>query len=284
MSVAAMITYAKLFVLPFLVAAIGAQNYVRVRDDVIEQRGPAAAVPTSLTSVTAAHCGTVMAVYDGQPIVNGGGATVTTNAFMNPACMNRSGAIAFVGDASGPRNQGIFVADTSGVRAIAMGCGQGGGSGVHGTCGDPAPGGGTFGGFFGGTVYAPPINEEGDVLFLADVANGPSPRGLFLYIAGNGTIVKVAAVGDPSPLGGVFTVGSRLAGPRSRRSVPGAQHGQQPVSGRLLPLAWRRGESLRGRWRRSTRRRHDRDAGHRELRLCRWHHGVRRSGAVDQRL
>ena len=200
-----MTTRTSLLVLPLLLASIGAQTYVRSHDDVIQRRGPGGAGPVSLTSVTAAHCGTLMAAYDGQPILNGGGATVITNAFMNPACMNRNGAIAFVGEASGPRNQGIFVVDAGGLRAIAMGCGQGGGSGVHGTCGDPSPVGGTFAGFFGGTVYAPPINEEGDVLFLADIVNGTAPRGLFLHIASSGTIVKVAAVGDPSPLGGVFT-------------------------------------------------------------------------------
>lgn len=200
-----MSTHITLLVLSVLLAPIGAQNYVRIHDAAIEKRGPGNPASADLTSLTAAHCGTLMTAYDGQPILNGGGATVITNGFMNPACVNRVGAIAFVGEASGARNQGIFVADASGVRAIVMGCGQGGGSGQHGTCGDPSPIGGTFAGFFAGTVYAPPINEEGDVLFLADIVNGTAPRGLFLYVAGSGAIVKVAAVGDPSPLGGVFT-------------------------------------------------------------------------------
>ncbi|HET6372049.1 MAG TPA: hypothetical protein VFG76_02000, partial [Candidatus Polarisedimenticolia bacterium] len=41
----------------------------------------------------------------------------------------------------------------------------------------------------------------GDVLFLADLFGGSSPRGLFLYKKATGTIVKVAAIGDPSPVG-----------------------------------------------------------------------------------
>ena len=200
-----MIQSSFLVVLPLLLASICAQNYVRVRDNVIEKRGAGGSGQTSPRSVMPPQCGTLVAAYDGQPIQNGGGATVTTNAFMNPACVNRYGTIAFYGDASGARNQGIFVADSTGVRAIAMGCGQGGGSGQHGTCGDPSPVGGTFAGFFSSTVFAPPINDDGDVLFLADIKNGSTTRALFLFLAGSKTIVKVAAVGDASPLGGVFT-------------------------------------------------------------------------------
>ena len=200
-----MITRPCLFVLPILLLPVCAQNYVRVRDNVLEQRGPAGPGRAGPNSVKPAHCGTLVTAYDGQTILNGGGATLITNAFMNPACVNRKGVLAFYGEATGARNQGIFVADGTGVRAIVMGCGQGGGSGQHGTCGDPSPVGGTFAGFFSSTVFAPPINDDGDVLFLADIKNGTTTRGLFLYLAGSQTIVKVAAVGDPSPLGGVFT-------------------------------------------------------------------------------
>ncbi len=192
-------------VLPLLLAPIAAQNFVRVHDNVIEKRGSVSRGRITLTSNTASHCGTLIAAHDGLPILNRAGATVMTKGFMNPACINRSGVIAFVGDATGLRNQGVFVADSAGVRAIAMACGQGGGSGRYGTCGDPTPIGGTFGGFFDATVFAPPINEEGDVLFLADLVNAGTTRALFLFRAGSQTIVKVAAVGDPSPLGGVFT-------------------------------------------------------------------------------
>lgn len=200
-----MLARSTLFLFLLCSAPASAQHYVRVRDDVLELRGAAGPVRSSLTSITAAHCGTLEVVYDGQPFLNGGGATVITNGFMNSACVNRGGAIAFVADATGPRNQGIFVSDAAGLRAIAMACGQGGGSGQYGTCGDPTPVGGTFGGFFTSTVFAPPINEEGDVLFLADVVGGSTTRALFLYVAGSQTIRKVAGVGDPSPLGGVFT-------------------------------------------------------------------------------
>jgi hypothetical protein len=71
-------------------------------------------------------------------------------------------------------------------------------------CGDVSPIGGHFGGFFFGTVFTPDINDAGDVLFFCDVNGGSSRRALFLYRVASGEIVKVAAVGDPSPIGGTF--------------------------------------------------------------------------------
>ena len=57
---------------------------------------------------------------------------------------------------------------------------------------------------FPDTVFTPDINDAGDVLFFCDVNGGDSRRALFLYQAASGQIVKVAAVGDPSPIGGTF--------------------------------------------------------------------------------
>ena len=67
-----------------------------------------------------------------------------------------------------------------------------------------SPIGGHFGGFFFGTGFTPDINDAGDVIFFCDVNGGDSRRALFLYQAASGQIVKVAAVGDPSPIGGTF--------------------------------------------------------------------------------
>lgn len=214
--------------LPLLLAPLCAQTFVRVRDDITVPRPGAPAVSTSLTSVTGALCGTVLGARDGQAIVNDAGNTLSTNAFMNPACINRRGQLAFVGGATGVRNQGVFVADQNGVRAIAMGCGQGGGSGQHGSCGDPSPLGGTFAGFFQGTVFAPPINDDGDVLFLADLANATASRALFLYIASGPAIVKIAAVGDASPLGGSITALGPGSLDRDRRVLFLAQSTNSP--------------------------------------------------------
>ncbi len=104
------------------------------------------------------------------------------------------------------RNQGVFVADSDGtITAIAIGCGGlGGGGDTTSDCGDASPIGGHFGGFFFGTVFTPDIDDAGDVLFFCDVNGGDSRRALFLYQAASGQIVKVAAVGDPSPIGGIF--------------------------------------------------------------------------------
>jgi hypothetical protein len=120
--------------------------------------------------------------------------------------LNRSGRIAFGAVVTGSfRNQGVFVSDADGIRTIVIGCGGGGGSGQPGSgCGDPSPIGGTFSGLFLGTPYTPAINDAGDVLFLCEVDGGTSQRGLFLYRAATDDITKVAAIGDPSPLGGVF--------------------------------------------------------------------------------
>jgi hypothetical protein len=136
-----------------------------------------------------------------------GGGSLDPIAFVNPTTTGGTGRIAFYSHVNGSgRNQGIFTATLQGGLVPAViGCGDGGGSGNPGMgCGDPAPIGGTFSGFFGGTVFAPASNPSGDLLFVADVALGSSPRGLFLRRAASQTVVKVAAVGDPSPAGGTL--------------------------------------------------------------------------------
>lgn len=187
-----------------------AQTYVRVHEDVV-RRGAPAAPSRALqagddTTASSTICNTQARVLHGQPAPGIGGGTFSLGAFFNPANINSSNRIAFFSQVDGSlRNQGIFVADAGGVSAIAVGCGGGGGSGVPGSgCGDPSPLGGTFSGMFGGTVFAPDINDQNDVLFVSDVNGGSSSRGLFLYRAAMNQIVKIAAVGDPSPIGGTF--------------------------------------------------------------------------------
>src|SRR5262249_12977607 len=140
-----------------------------------------------------------------------GGGTLNPVAFANPATIigpaTGGARSAFVAQVSGAaRNQGGFVHDGTTPTPIALGCGALGGGGSTGAGGDPTPIGGTFSGFFTGTVFAPAVNANGDVLFLAEVVGGSSSRGLFLYRASSATLVKVAAVGDPSPLGGTFAM------------------------------------------------------------------------------
>ena len=167
---------------------------------------PLAPNPRRVRAPEGGACGVAPVAWQGQPLPAGAEGALDPVAFFNSATLNNAGTIAFIANVTGAdRNQGVFTADANGLHIVMLGCGDGGGSGNPGTCGDPTPIGGTFGGIFQGTLGTPAINDNGDVLFLADVANGSSPRGLFLYQAATGDIVKVAAQGDPSPLGGTFT-------------------------------------------------------------------------------
>ena len=197
-----------------LAATAAGQTYVRISDEVTIPGcdGRLEPVATMYGQRDRARCDWMPAGFDfaayawhNQPAPEGG--TLYPLAIANPAIINNAGRIAFMSQVTGlERNQGIFVADESGLTPIVIGCGGGGGSGDPGSgVGDPSPLGGTFTGFFGGTVFAPPINDNGDVLFFADVDGGSAPRGLFLYQADSGQIISVAAVGDPSPLGGTLT-------------------------------------------------------------------------------
>ena len=152
-------------------------------------------------------CGVESRAAHGQVAPNTNGGTLNPVAFINPTTVNASGRVAFNSQVDGSdRNQGVFVADSDGtITSIAIGCGGlGGGGDTTSMCGDASPIGGHFGGFFFGTVFTPDINDAGDVLFFCDVNGGESRRALFLYQAASGQIVKVAAVGDPSPIGGTF--------------------------------------------------------------------------------
>jgi hypothetical protein len=162
-------------------------------------------VPGPGGSYALAACATLeQRAWHGQ-LVPGGG-TLSPIAFANPAVMGRNGKVAFFALVDGAaRNQGIFVADAAGLHPIAMGCGGGGGSGAPGACGDASPIGGTFSGMFGGTFFCPSINAAGDVLFYSEVQGGSSTRGLFLHNGTTGGKVKVAVIGDASPLGGTFS-------------------------------------------------------------------------------
>jgi hypothetical protein len=191
-------------------ATNGLKTTVRVYDDVkipqitSPQPGQKVVSPRNPSDTI---CSVDSLAEHGEIAPNTDGGTLNPVAFINPTTINPSGRIAFNSQVdSSPRNQGVFVADADGtLTAIAIGCGGLGGSGdTTSTCGDSSPIGGHFGGFFFGTVFTPDINDAGDVLFFCDVNGGSSRRALFLYRAALGQIVKVAAIGDPSPIGGTF--------------------------------------------------------------------------------
>lgn len=178
--------------------AIPLSSIGRINAPTITFRGvdPCCAAPAALEGAGIAR--------HGQAVPGGG--TLSPIAFANPAILDPTGRIAFIAGVDGAdRNQGVFFADSTGLIPIAMGCGGGGGSGDPGTgCGDPSPIGGTFSGFFGGTLFAPAVNANGDVLFFADVDAESDARGLFLYRADTDDIVKVVVNDDPSPIGGTL--------------------------------------------------------------------------------
>ena len=187
-----------------------AKTVVRIHDTV---ERPQIALPqqnygvSSTRAPSGSICGVESRAAHGQVAPNTNGGTLNPVAFINPTTVNASGRVAFNSQVDGSnRNQGVFVADSDGtIGAIAIGCGLPGGSGdTTSMCGDASPIGGHFGGFFFGTFFTPDINDAGDVLFFCDVNGGDSRRALFLYRGATGEIVKVAAIGDPSPIGGTF--------------------------------------------------------------------------------
>jgi hypothetical protein len=187
-----------------------AKTVVRVHDSA---KRPQISSPQQNNRATNAHapsgsiCGVESRAAHGQVAPNTNGGTLDPVAFANPTTVNASGRIAFNSQVDGSnRDQGVFVADSDGtISAIAIGCGlPGGGGDTTSMCGDASPIGGHFGGFFFGTFFTPDINDAGDVLFFCDVNGGDSRRALFLYRGATGEIVKVAAIGDPSPIGGTF--------------------------------------------------------------------------------
>jgi hypothetical protein len=190
--------------------AVGVKTVVKVHDTAERTQVASPQQNFSVTSTRAPSgtiCGVESRAAHGQVAPNTNGGTLNPVAFINPTTVNVSGRVAFNSQVDGSdRNQGVFVADSDGtIRAIAIGCGGLGGEGdTTSMCGDASPIGGHFGGFFFGTVFTPDMNDAGDVLFFCDVNGGDSRRALFLYQAASGQIIKVAAVGDTSPIGGTF--------------------------------------------------------------------------------
>jgi hypothetical protein len=193
-----------------LYPATGTKTFVRVHDGAVRAQIASPQQNFSVTkpaSPSGTICGVESRAAHGQVAPNTNGGTLDPVAFINPTTVNASGRVAFNSQVDGSdRNQGVFVADADGtISAIAIGCGGlGGGGDTTSSCGDASPIGGHFGGFFFGTPFTPDIDDAGDVLFMCDVNGGDSRRALFLYQAASGQIIKIAAVGDPSPIGGTF--------------------------------------------------------------------------------
>jgi hypothetical protein len=134
-----------------------------------------------------------------------GGGQLVAPSLPYAGTLGSGGRVVFVSAIAGSaRNQAVMISSGGDLKPIAFGCGGAGGSGNPGGCGDPAPGGGTFAGFFEYPAYAPATNDAGDVLFLADLAGAGTPRAVFLFHGATGVSERIAAVGGPSPSG--FTI------------------------------------------------------------------------------
>ena len=92
--------------------------------------------------------------------------------------------------------------------------------------GDPTP----LGGIFARFEDRPNINEFGDLSFSAEVEGGSAPRGLFLF--SKGTITKIVAAGDSTPIGGKF---ERFAQGRPSATRSGAAVFNADVTGASAP-------------------------------------------------
>jgi hypothetical protein len=153
-------------------------------------------------------CGYTVRLLDQQLL---GGIPIYSSGAWISANTSSNGKMASVVRFPGQPNQAIIMADDQGVHMVAYGCGNiGGGGPSGGNCGSPAPGGGTFAGLYQELWHCPDVNARGDVLFLAEVDGGTSPLGLFLFDGSTHNVVKIVAVGDPSPLGG--TIGNVCQG------------------------------------------------------------------------
>jgi hypothetical protein len=123
------------------------------------------------------------------------------------ASLSRSGHVATYSGSTGfPTPGAILLADRQTTSLLVKSSCTLGENPLHcgGGFGDPTPLGGTFNGLSTSAWLYPSVNSRGDVVFLADVLNGSSTRGLFLVDSASHAISTVAAVGDPAPSGGVI--------------------------------------------------------------------------------
>lgn len=112
-----------------------------------------------------------------------------------PLAFNNAGSIALntvVRD--GEDSPGIFVVSHTGTLEKSVGIG------------DPTPVGGTF-----SVLFRPSLNNAGDVVFQATVADGTVAQGIFLVKQGQ--VSLVVAEGAPTPIGGQFALQALAAPP-----------------------------------------------------------------------
>ncbi len=122
-------------------------------------------------------------VFHGDPVEGGTLESPTLFSFS----LNNNGAVAFDGFITPGPEEAIFVSNGSSISKVVA-------------TGEVTPVGGTFKFAF---LNISDFNDAGTVIFIADIENGSSTKGIFSAI--NGNITKIVGVGDASPDGKEFT-------------------------------------------------------------------------------
>ncbi|MCB0328027.1 MAG: hypothetical protein KDD70_00145 [Bdellovibrionales bacterium] len=141
--------------------------------------------------------------YSGESLMGGGTLQLTGYDSPRPTLggLFEVQPASFLGIAS---SHGLLVGDRSNAFPAVRGCGGIGGSGVPGNgCGDPSPVGGRFSGLFGTSLHAVDTNDQGDTVFLSDIDQGSTTRGLFLFDISTMTTRTIASLGMSSPIGSI---------------------------------------------------------------------------------
>jgi len=146
---------------------------------------PSAHVGARPPSGPAAEPGSLRAVVQsGQPAPGGGSFDrfdVTGQPILAP--VNARGQVAFYATVlRAPGREGIFLAEAGRITKVAA-------------YGDATPGGGTFSAFAAGPL--PALNAAGHVAFAAQIAQGRSTEGIFLF--GEQGLQVIALAGDDAP-------------------------------------------------------------------------------------
>lgn len=126
--------------------------------------------------------------------LEGEAAPGTSDTFLevSAVAMNASGQVAFLASlSSGPPASGAWV-ETNGALALRM------------RNGDPAP---MAGGTYAMMAGFPELDQAGNLVVLAPISGGTSPRGLFLDAGGSDSALLLSGAAAPLAVGGTLSAG-----------------------------------------------------------------------------
>lgn len=111
-----------------------------------------------------------------------------TLSYMQGLSLNNQGQLAFFAQPTAPSQNGLFLFSNGTLTPLALN-------------GSPAPGGGNFSLPFSSSRFGPVIDDNGDVAFTAQIG---SSSGSGIFLNSNGTLLRIAGPGDPTPDGGTL--------------------------------------------------------------------------------